>query len=155
MTVTIAVESPLQDDVRALVSALDAFLSPLSPSEYQFQLTVEQMADPSVTLFVVRNEDGNAVGIGALKDHGDGLGEVKRMYTAPDLRGQRVGAALLARIESLAREKGIARLVLETGDVPEMMESWRLYERGGFTQCGAVLGYPTSAYNRFYEKRLS
>ncbi len=48
MAVDIAVETPLQDDVRALVAELNAYLIPLTPREFQFQLTVEQMADPAV-----------------------------------------------------------------------------------------------------------
>src|SRR5262245_63239047 len=98
MAITIAVESPLQDDVRALVRDLNAYLIPLTPREFQFQLTVEQMAEPSITLFVARNKDGQAVGMGALKEHGNGMVEVKRMFTLPEVRGQRVGAALLGRI---------------------------------------------------------
>ena len=155
MAVTIAAETPLQADVRDMVEALNLFLLPLSPPEYQFQLTVDEMADPSVTLFVARFNDNRAVGMGALKDHGDGLGEVKRMYALPDIRRQGIGGALLAHIEALARDKEMSRLVLETGAMTEMSDSWRLYERGGFVQCGAVLGYPASSYNRFYEKRLS
>jgi putative acetyltransferase len=93
--------------------------------------------------------------MGALKDHGGGLGEVKRMFTLPEMRGQRVGARLLERIESLAREKGIARLVLETGEAPGFEAAYRVYERGGFRQCGAVLDYPDSGYSRFYDKKLA
>jgi len=154
MPTSIAVETPLQDDVRALVAELNAYLIPLTPREFQFQLTVEQMAEPSVTLFVARNEAGQAVGMGALKDHGGGLGEVKRMYTLPAVRGQRVGAALLARIEGLAREKEITRLVLETGEAPGFEPAYRVYERGGFERCSAVLDYPDSGFSRFYEKKL-
>lgn len=154
MAVAISVETPLQDDVRSLVAALNDFLTPLSPPEFQFQLTVEQMAEPTVTLLVARDDGARAVGMGALKDHGDGLGEVKRMFTLPEVRGQRIGSALLANIEALAREQGMSRLVLETGTYG-MEESWRLYERGGFEPCGVVLDYPDSGHNRFYEKRLS
>ena len=154
MAVEIAVETPLQDDVRALVAELNAYLIPLTPREFQFQLTVEQMAEPSVTLFVARDA-GRAVGMGALKDHGDGVGEVKRMFTLPEVRGQRVGAAILQQIEGLAREKGIARLVLETGEAPGYEPAYRVYERGGFTTCGAVLDYPNSGFSRFYEKKLA
>src|SRR5690606_25947856 len=108
----------------------------------------------SVTLYVARDESGRAVGMASLKAHGGGLGEVKRMYTLPEMRGQRVGAALLAQVEALAAEKGMSRLVLETGEAPGFAEAYRLYERGGFTTCGAVLDYPESAYSRFYEKKL-
>ena len=44
MAVTIAVESPLQDDVRALIAALNATLLELTPAEFCTHLTVEQMA---------------------------------------------------------------------------------------------------------------
>ena len=117
MAVTIAQETPLQDDVRALVADLNAYLIPLTPREFQFQLTVEQMAEPSVTLFVARAE-GRPVGMGALKDHGNSVGEVKRMFTLPEVRGKRVGTAILQQIEGLARQKHLARLVLETGEAP-------------------------------------
>ncbi len=154
-SMTIAVETPLQDDVRTLVAALNAYLIPLTPREFQFQLTAEQMAEPTVTVFVARDSDGRPLGMGALKDHGGGLGEVKRMFTLPDVRGKRLGSLLLGRIEALARQKGITRLVLETGEAEGFEPAWRVYERGGFSQCGAVLDYPDSGYSRFYEKHLS
>jgi putative acetyltransferase len=155
MAIEIAVETPLQDDVRAMVAALNAHMVPLTPREFQFQLTVEQMAEPAVTLLVARDAEGRSVGMGALKDHGDGVGEVKRMFTLPEIRGQRVGAQLLQRIEALARDNGIGRLVLETGEAPGFEPAWRVYERGGFQVCGAVLDYPDSGYSRFYEKSLA
>ena len=154
MAIEIAIETPLQDDVRAMVAALNDYLIPLTPREFQFQLTVEQMAEPSVTLFVAR-DGGRAVGMGALKDHGDGLGEVKRMFTLPEVRGQRVGIHLLQRIEGLARDKGITRLVLETGEGQGFEPAWRVYERGGFQPCGAVLDYPDSGFSRFYDKKIA
>ena len=60
MAVAIAIETPLQDDVRELVAALNAHLLPLSPVEFQFKMTVEQMAGPETTLFVARDEKGFA-----------------------------------------------------------------------------------------------
>jgi len=154
MTLAIAEETPLQDDVRRLVAELNDYMIPLTPREFQFQLTVEQMAEPAVTLFVARDAGGRAVGMGALKEHGDGLGEVKRMYTLPEVRGERVGSRLLQRIEQLARDRGLSLLVLETGEAPGFEPAWRVYERGGFSVCGAVLDYPDSGWSRFYEKKL-
>lgn len=155
MTLVISVETPLQDEIRHLVAELNAYMIPLTPREFQFQLTVEQMAEPSVTLFVARDETGRAIGMGALKEHGEGLGEVKRMYTLPEVRGQRVGSAILKRIEQEAQARGVARLVLETGEAPGFEPAWRVYERGGFSTCGAVLDYPDSGFSRFYEKKLA
>jgi putative acetyltransferase len=154
MAVTIAVETPLQDDVRALVARLNDHLLPLSPIEFQFKMTVEQMADSETTLFVARDETGKAVGMGALKMHGPELGEVKRMYTVPEVRGQRIGRQLLERIVGLARERGLPVVMLETGTGDGMAEAHRLYTRYGFTSRGAFLDYPDSEWSAFFEMNL-
>ena len=112
--VTIAIESPLQDDVRTLIAELNAFLLSITPAEFCSHMTVEQMAGPETTVFVAR-DDGRAVACGALRRDAGGVGEVKRMYTAPSSQGQGIGGRILAEIESLAREEGFTRLVLETG----------------------------------------
>lgn len=153
--ISIAPETPLQDDVRTMVAALNAYMMPLTPREFQFQLTVEQMADPSVTVLIARDVSRRALGMASLKEHGGGLGEVKRMFTLPQVRGQRVGSRLLSSIETLALEKRLTRLVLETGEAPGFEAAWRVYERGGYRTCGAVLDYPASRFSRFYEKTLA
>ncbi|TMV03841.1 GNAT family N-acetyltransferase [Brucella haematophila] len=155
MTIRVSIETPLQDDVRELVEHLNAHMLPLSPLEFQFKMTVEQMAEPDTTVFVARDEDGKAVGCGALKLHEDGTGELKRMFTRPEVRGKRVGSALVDAIVGLANAKNVSRLVLETGTGPGFAGAWRLYENSGFTRCGVVLDYPDSEYSAFFEKRLS
>ena len=54
--ITIERESPLQDDVRAMIKELNAYMQPLSPPEFQFQMTAEEMAREDTTVFVVRDE---------------------------------------------------------------------------------------------------
>jgi len=152
MTVTIAIETPLQDEVRALVAELNAVLLELTPPEHCHHLTVEQMAHEDTTVFVAR-EGGMAVACGALKRHGDGIGEVKRMYTRPSHRGRRIGEQIVARIEAMARAEGLKRLVLETGD--RHHAAWTVYERSGFVRCGPVLDYPDVKWSVFYEKALA
>jgi putative acetyltransferase len=149
--VAIAAESPLQDDVRELVSELNATLLELTPPEFCFHMTVEQMAGPDTTVFVARDA-GRAVGCGALKRHPGGVGEVKRMYTRPSHRGQKIGAEIVRRIEALARQEKLALLVLETGD--RHHAAWAVYKRAGFRRCGPVLDYPASKWSVFYEKSL-
>ncbi|MGV8839295.1 MAG: GNAT family N-acetyltransferase [Bauldia sp.] len=152
--VTIAIETPLQDDLRELIADLNAYLIPLSPIEFQFKMTVDQMAKPDTTVFVARDRAGRAVGCGALKVESADLAEVKRMFTRPELRGRRIGAAILDEIEALARRKGVATLMLETGEAPGFEPAYRLYENAGFTRRGAFLDYPDSGWSRFYEKYL-
>lgn len=148
----IAAESPLRDDVRALIAALNETLLALSPPEHCHHMTVEEMAGSDTTVFVAR-EDGTAVACGALRRHADGVGEVKRMYTVPARQGAGVGGRILERIESVARAEGLRELVLETGN--RHPAAWRVYERGGFKRCGVVLDYPDTQWSVFYRKDLA
>ena len=151
MAITVAVETPLQDDVRQLIAELNATLLALTPPEFCFHMSVEQMAEPSTTLFVARH-GGTALACGALRRHAERTAEVKRMYTRPSHQGRGIGGRVLAAIEALARREGFARLVLETGH--RHPAAWRVYERAGFSRCGAVLDYAESQYSVFYEKAL-
>ncbi|MEI9427679.1 GNAT family N-acetyltransferase [Mesorhizobium sp. Cs1299R1N3] len=150
MAIEIAIETPLQDDVRGLVRELNETLLELTPPEHCYHLTVEQMAGQDTTVFIAR-DNGTAIGCGALKRH-DAIGEVKRMYIRPSHRGQRIGTSILERVEALARDEGLKRLVLETGD--RHPAAWTVYERAGFSRCGPVLDYPDSEWSVFYEKSL-
>ncbi len=147
----ISVESPRQDDVRALVVALNEEMFSLTPREHCHHMSIEEMAQPDTTVFVARAE-GEAIACGALKRHPGAVGEVKRMYTKPEWRGRGVGKAILERIIARAREEGCRRVVVETGD--KLHAAWRIYEQAGFTRCGSVLDYPPSPYTVFYEMAL-
>lgn len=152
MSFTISTETPLSDDVRALVKELNEFTFELTPAEFCHHMTVEQMAQPDLTLFVARDASGATLGMGALKRHANGVGEVKRMFVKPEARGLGVGGAILARIEDLARQEGVTRIVLETGSNFDAAK--RVYERSGFATCEPVLDYPPSAWTAFYAKAL-
>lgn len=152
MSFTIAIESPLSDDVRALVQALNEFTFTLTPKDHCHHMTVEQMAQPDTTLFVARDDNGTAIGMGALRRHANGVGEVKRMFVKPEARGLGLGGAILARIEKLALDEGVTRLVLETGSNFDAAK--RIYERGGMSPCEPILDYPPSAWTAFYAKAL-
>ena len=150
MAITIAIESSLQDDVRALIAELNAALLELTPPEHCYHMTPEEMAQPNTTVFIAR-EGGVAVACGALKRHGK-IGEIKRMYTRPSHQGRGIGGRLVAEIEKLAQTEGLEELVLETGD--HLHAAWRGYERAGFRRCGPVLDYPDSGWSIFYAKPL-
>jgi putative acetyltransferase len=151
LTVTIDVESPLTDEVRALIAELNTALLALSPPEACYHLTVEEMADPTVTVWIARDGD-TAIGCGALKRHSDTIGEVKRMFTRPAWQGQGVGRRVLDKIMETAEREELETLVLETGD--QHPAAWAIYEKAGFTRCGPVLDYPDSPYSVFYQKQL-
>jgi putative acetyltransferase len=154
VSVSIAIETPLQDDVRELVAALNEWALTQTPRDFTHHMTVEQMGQPDTTTFVAR-QDGRAIGMGALRRHANGVGEVKRMFTRPEARGFGVGKRIVEEIVKLARAEGGHQLVLETGSVDGFRSAWRVYEGHGFQRCGAVLDYTDSPHNIFYSKDLA
>jgi hypothetical protein len=101
---------------------------------------------------VARDASGAPLGMGALRRHANSIGEVKRMFVKPDARGLGVGGAILERIEALARQEDLTRVVLETGSNFDAAQ--RMYERSGFKSCEPVLGYAPSVWTAFYAKAL-
>lgn len=149
--VAVSVESPLSGDVRQLISELNAVLLDLTPPEFCYHMTAEEMAAPDTTVFVAR-DGGQAVACGALRRHAGDIGEIKRMYTRPSHRGRKIGTAILDAILDRARDEGLSRIVLETGN--NYHAAWRVYEQAGFSRCGPVLDYPDSEHVVFYELSL-
>ena len=81
---------------------------------------------------------GRAVGCVALVRLDDEVGEVKRMYVDPSVRGHRIGRLLLNGVEELAVELGYQVLRLETGT--QQPEALRLYASAGWSRI-ACYGY--------------
>ena len=107
------------------------------------------MAPPTGTFLVAYLGD-DAVGCGGLKTLAPGLGEVKRMYVAPEARGRGLGRRLLAALEDAARDLGLRALRLDTNE--RMPEARRLYETSGYR---AIPPYNDNPYAAFwFEKRL-
>src|SRR6187455_1248869 len=137
MSIVLTQVTAATEDARQLIGELDAYLSQDYSAEQQHGLSVERVFQPGVVFFVA-HLDGAAVGCGAIA-LADGFAEVKRMYVRPSARGRGVAQAILGRLEEEARSRGKKRLTLETGDV--RYDAHRLYERAGFTRCGAFGEY--------------
>ena len=113
---------------RGLIEALNAELSSRYPEDgaTHFRLDPEEVA-PGRGTFLVAVREGRPLGCGAVRRIEAGVGEVKRMYVAPEARGAGIGRAVLQALEAEARALGCARLVLETG--VRQPEAIALYER--------------------------
>ena len=103
--------------------------------------------------FLVAREDERAVGCGAIRLLDPRTAEVKRMYVEPDRRGAGVGRALLDALEIAARERGVTRLVLETGI--HQAAAIALYRRAGFVQIDCWGEYATAPTSVCFEKNLA
>lgn len=64
--------------------------------------------------FVVARRGGRAVGCGGVRTLEDGVGEIKRMWLHPDVRGGGNGRRLLAVCEDLSRTLGHRVVRLDT-----------------------------------------
>ena len=116
--------------------------------------TPPSAADISVVL-VARDDDGTALGCGALRALGDGVAELKRMYVAPSARGHGIAKAVLAALEDAARDRGWTTLRLETG--PRQPEAIGLYSRAGYRPIeafGTYVGDPDARHSLFFEQIL-
>jgi putative acetyltransferase len=120
------------------------------PGATHFRLDPNEVA-PGAGVFVVARIGDRAVGCGALRclrepalvrELGPGVGELKRMFVAPEMRGHGIGRALLARLEDEGRALGLTRLVLETGT--RQTEALALYRNAGFTAMPAYGEYAAS-----------
>nr|WP_205808678.1 GNAT family N-acetyltransferase [Micromonospora sp. HNM0581] len=85
---------------------------------------------PPAGAFLVALIDGQPVGCGGWRSHGEENAELKRMYTAPQVRGRGVARTVLAAVERSAREHGRRRLILECGD--RQPEAVGLYTAAGY-----------------------
>ena len=125
------------DDARALIGELEATLAANYPPEQRHGLRLEAIFQPHIRFYVAWL-DALAAGCGGVALFGD-FAELKRMYVRPAARRQGVAQALLAELETTARNTGMAMLRLETGT--EQHAAIRLYERAGFTICNAFGDY--------------
>lgn len=119
-----------------------------SPPGHVFALDLSGLTAPNVTVWSLW--DGSSLaGIGALRELGDGTGEVKSMRTDPKYLRRGVAAALLEHIIGEARRRGLWRLSLETGSGSAFAPALALYRKRGFAD-GEVFGdYDRSHFNQF------
>jgi len=109
----------------------------------------EEMMPPN-GFFVLARIDGRAVGCGGLRRSDEHVGEIKRMWTAPEARGQGVARRVLHKLEGLAREAGIETLRLDTNRV--LLEAQAMYRREGYRE---IARYNDNPYaHHWFEKRF-
>lgn len=150
----VAVEDPATPDVVVLLDEHLADMHATSPPESVHALDLDRLRVPSVTFWTARGDDGVLLGCGALKEHDPGLGEIKSMRTTAAARGRGVAAAVLAVIVQTARDRGYARVSLETGAEDYFAPARRLYARHGFVPTGPFADYVPDPNSTFFTLAL-
>jgi GNAT superfamily N-acetyltransferase len=160
--ISVREETPDQYPVLAMLEAGNAEMAKLYPAESNHMIDLAELQQANVSFFVARRSqnmpagynpiDADIVAIGALRNNGDGSGELKRFFTDPHLRGQGVGSSLLKAVETKARASGITKLQLETGFLSA--SALALYRANGFIPTEAFAPYKPDPWSVFMVKEI-
>jgi len=102
--------------------------------------------------FFVATVDGEPIGCGGLRRHGDGVVEVKRMFVRSAHRRRGHARTLLRALEDRARSGGYRTVVLETGLAQP--EAIALYNSEGYTPIDGFGHYKDAPLSRSFAKEL-
>lgn len=135
-------------DFLALSAALDVELERRYPG-----LSEDEPAlGPDLAVAVVAYDDDGSLGCGALRELELGVGEIKRMFVAPEARRLGVARQVLEVLEARAIELGFK--VLRLGSGRRQPEALALYESAGYAPIPVFGEYEGADVCVCYEKTL-
>lgn len=140
------------DVIALLETHFEAMLAASPPGTCHF-LDLSKLRGPDVHFFTAWDGD-DLLGSGAFQQIGERHGEIKSMRTNKRALRRGVAAALLAHIESEAREAGIERLSLETGTGPAFEAAHALYRRFGYDYCEPFGDYEATEFNSYMTRLI-
>ena len=136
------------EQTKALLALHLAGMHAASPPESVFALDLSGLQGPEISVWTAWRGDALAA-VGALKMLAHGNGEVKSMRTDPAFVRRGAASVILDTIIEAARQRGAARLSLETGSGHVFDPALALYRRYGFRNGPAFGDYEPSAFNQF------
>ncbi|MGM9428099.1 GNAT family N-acetyltransferase [Hydrogenophaga sp. MI9] len=158
-----------------VISLLEEHLAGMraeSPPECVFALDLDGLRRPEITFLTAwrlpagaspdtpAGAEGELVAMGALKEltpttaTEGGHGELKSMRTSARHLRQGAAQAILTELLRLARERGYARVSLETGSTPAFEPAIAMYRRFGFVECGPFADYREDPFSRFMASEI-
>ena len=142
-----------------------------SPPECVFALDLDGLRRPEITFLTAwrlpapasagappADAAGELLAMGALKElvpttaTEGGHGELKSMRTSARHLRQGAAQAILTELLNLARERGYARVSLETGSTPAFEPAIGMYRRFGFVDCEPFADYREDLFSRFMSR---
>jgi putative acetyltransferase len=125
-----------------------------SPPGSVYALDLSGLDNAAVTM-AAATEGEDLLAMGAIKDLGDGAGEIKSMRTDPRFLRRGAAAAILDHLIGVAGARGYWRVSLETGSGPAFEAAIALYLRRGFQRGDAFADYVASEFNQFFHLDLT
>ncbi|HUN71219.1 MAG TPA: bifunctional helix-turn-helix transcriptional regulator/GNAT family N-acetyltransferase [Steroidobacteraceae bacterium] len=111
---------------------------------------MDEVAPPGGCMLMARLF-GEPVGCGMIRTLAPGVGELKRMWVSPEVRGLGVGRRLLAELEAAALERKLRTVRLDTNGT--LAEALSLYRASGYREIPRYNDNPYAQH--WFEKVLS
>lgn len=124
-----------------------------SPPESVHALDLNNLRKPDITFWSMW-EQGELLGIGALKELDSQHGEIKSMRTSSKHLRKGVAKRMLEYIIEEAKKRNYNRISLETGSMAAFLPAQRLYESSGFQYCPPFSNYVEDPNSLFMTKEL-
>jgi DNA-binding MarR family transcriptional regulator/GNAT superfamily N-acetyltransferase len=133
--IDVGVADPAGVDARRAIAAFVAELD--VRLEHGFDPAASRPVDPTDLrppngAFLLATLHGQPVGCGSVRLVGDGTAEIRRMWTAPEVRGLSLGRRLLTALERWAAEAGATVARLETNRA--LVQAIALYRSAGYRE---------------------
>jgi DNA-binding MarR family transcriptional regulator/GNAT superfamily N-acetyltransferase len=151
--IEVRVEAPTSDDARRCLDAYFRELARLFDTGFdpsKSNPATDEDLMPPAGWFVVARIDGAVAGCGALRRLDETTAEIKRMWTAPAMRGRGIARRVLHALEAIARDAGVTVLHLETNRTLKAAQA--LYRDEGYQEVAAFNDEPYA--HHWFEKRL-
>jgi len=135
----------------AITTFLNEMVERVGADVLEIDVAQEAREDLGRNFFVVALDDrDNVVGCGSLRQSGANVGQIRRMWVNPVLRGRSIGRRLLAALEGAAAVAGFDLIRLEVYE--NLTEAILLFETSGYQQVEPFEESPPDL--RAYERRI-
>ena len=145
-TITLQLTDPDAAEALSLLAAYSRFLTATMPDEapnpIPLPLPDAAAYRPPAGAVLVAYTSGQPIACVCLHTLSPGLGEVKRLYIAPQARGQGLARQMMRAIEDRARTLGMTRLNLDTNAA--LTTAIALYRATGWTDIEPYTGHPAT-----------
>ncbi len=152
--VTFEAVTPAHPDAEALMALLDAEVLDIywDAGDVETGALSDELKTAFNGVFLVARRNGAPVACGGVLVMDEAMCELRRVYALPEERGTGLARRLVAELERAASERGMSRILLETGD--RQHRAIRFYEALGYARIPPYGEHVDKWWSVCYEKRI-
>ena len=151
--ITFEAVTPAHPDAEALMALLDAEVADLyRGAKVETGALSAELKAAFNGVFLVARRNGAPVACGGVLVMDEAMCELRRVYAVPRERGTGLARRLIAELERAASERGMSRIVLETGD--RQVRAIGFYEALGYRHIPVYGEHEGKWWAVCFEKRI-